>query len=98
MGSVNDISLNEFSKFRYLEARYLHGHGTGESGTKPKQKASDKSRTASNWRQTDPCRLGTTENVRRKHPCVNTGTFARTAEDPTARLIVLEAKQAALEQ
>ena len=56
-GSVNDVSLNEFSKFRYLETRYLHGHGTGESGTKPKQKASEKSGTASNWRQTDPCRL-----------------------------------------
>ena len=25
-GSVNDVSLNEFNKFRYLETHYLHGH------------------------------------------------------------------------
>ena len=57
VGSVNDVSLNEFSKFQYLETRYLHGHGTGESGTKPKQKVSKKSGAAANWRQADPCCL-----------------------------------------
>src|SRR5882762_9531489 len=57
VGSVNDVSLNEFSKFRYLKTRYLHGHGTGESGAKPKQKASEKSGAGTGWRQADPCRL-----------------------------------------
>ena len=41
---------------------------------------------------------GTGENVRRKHPRVSTGTFAKTAEDPTAKLIVLMKKSAALER
>jgi hypothetical protein len=57
VGSVNNISLNEFSKFRYLETRYLHGHGAGESGEPSKQKASERSGAGTNWRQTDPCRL-----------------------------------------
>ena len=57
VGSVNDVSLNEFSKFRYLETRYLHGHGAGESGEPSKQKASEKSGAGTNWRQADPCRL-----------------------------------------
>ena len=38
------------------------------------------------------------ENVRRKHPCVSTGTFAKTTEAPTAKLIVLEEKSAVLER
>ena len=42
-GSINDISFNEFSKFRYLETCYLHRHSTGESGAKPKQKTTEKS-------------------------------------------------------
>ena len=57
VGSVNDVSLNEFSKFRYLETRYLHGHGTGDSSTNPKQNTTEKSGAGNNWRQTDPCRL-----------------------------------------
>jgi len=57
VGSVNDVSLNEFSKFRYLETRYLHGHGTSESGAQPKQKANEKSRTKASWRHPDSYRL-----------------------------------------
>ena len=40
---------------------------------------------------------GMTENARRKRPHVNTGTSARTAEDPTAKPTVPKEKQAALE-
>jgi hypothetical protein len=54
VGAVNDVSLNEFAKFRYLETRYLHGHGTGESSTLPKDKSGGPS---SGWRKPDPCRL-----------------------------------------
>ena len=42
--------------------------------------------------------FGTMENARRKRPRVNTGTFARTAEGPTAKPIVLEANRAVLDQ
>ena len=55
--SINDVSLNEFSKFQYFKTRYLHGHGTGKTSTKPKQKTTEKSRAGTSWRQTDPCRL-----------------------------------------
>jgi hypothetical protein len=55
--SVNDVSLNESGKFRYLETCYLHGHGAGESSASPKEKANDKSGAGNNWRKSEPCRL-----------------------------------------
>jgi hypothetical protein len=57
VGSVSDVSLNEFNKFHYLETRYLHRHGAGKSSASSKEKANDKSGTGSNWRKSDPCRM-----------------------------------------
>src|SRR6267154_6094008 len=57
VGSVNDVSLNEFGKFCYLETRYLHGHGAGESSASPKEKVNDKSGARNNWRKSEPCCL-----------------------------------------
>jgi hypothetical protein len=58
-GSVNNVSLNEFGKFRYLETRHLQGHGTGESSapTKDRLAHKDGSGLSLNWRKTDPCHL-----------------------------------------
>jgi hypothetical protein len=59
IGSVNNISLNDFGKFRYLETRHLHGHGAGESSTHAKERANQKESTnpSASWRKSDPCRL-----------------------------------------
>jgi hypothetical protein len=58
-GSVNNVSLNEFGKFWYLETRHLQGHGTGESSAPAKDRLAHKdgSGPSLNWRKTDPCRL-----------------------------------------
>jgi len=55
VGSVNNVSLNEFNKFRYLETRHLQGHGAGESSTCSNEKTKQKDSPA--WRKADPCRL-----------------------------------------
>ena len=39
VGSVNNISLNEFGKFHYLETCHLHGHGAGKSSAHAKERA-----------------------------------------------------------
>src|SRR6202040_2247688 len=57
VGSVNNGSLNEFSKFWNLKTRYLNGHGAGKSGEPSMQKASERSGAGTNWSQMDPCRL-----------------------------------------
>ena len=57
VGSVNNVSLNEFSKFRYLETRHLQGHGAGESGASSKEKSKQRDASDPTWRKSDPCRL-----------------------------------------
>ena len=58
VGSVNNISLNEFGKFRYLETRHLQGHGTGESSIIAKERTRQKDGPESlSWRKADPCHL-----------------------------------------
>jgi hypothetical protein len=57
VGSVNNVSLNEFAKFRYLETRHLHGHGAGESSAPPKEKTKQRNSSDPTWRKADPCRL-----------------------------------------
>jgi hypothetical protein len=58
VGSVNDVSLHEFGKFRYLETRYLQGHGAGESSTIPKAKSKLITESPEDkWRSDEPCCL-----------------------------------------
>ena len=57
VGSVNNVPLNEFNKFHYLETRHLQGHGIGESSALPKEKGKQKDGLDSGWRKTEPCRL-----------------------------------------
>jgi hypothetical protein len=57
VGSVNNVSLNDFNKFRYLETRHLQGHGAGESSTSSKEKTKNKDSSDQAWRKADPCRL-----------------------------------------
>jgi hypothetical protein len=57
VGSINNISLNEFGKFRYLETRHLQGHGAGESSIITKERAKPKDGPDSSWRKADPCHL-----------------------------------------
>jgi hypothetical protein len=56
VGSVNNVSLNEFNKFRYLETRHLQGHGSGNCGVATKDRAILKDGSSS-WQKADPCRL-----------------------------------------
>jgi hypothetical protein len=57
VGSVNNVSLNEFNKFRYLETRHLQGHGAGESGVSSKEKTKQRDISDPTWRKSDPCHL-----------------------------------------
>jgi hypothetical protein len=57
VGSVNNVSLNEFGKFHYLETRHLQGHGTGKSSFIAKERTKQKDGPDSSWRKADPCRL-----------------------------------------
>jgi hypothetical protein len=57
VGAVNDVSLNEFNKFRYLETRYLQGHGIGKSNAPPQEKSKEITGADSSWRKLDPCHL-----------------------------------------
>jgi len=56
VGSVNNVSLNEFNKFRYLETRHLQGHGSGDGSVTTKDRVVPKDGSSS-WRKADPCRL-----------------------------------------
>ena len=57
VGSVNSISLNKFSKFRYLKTRHLQGHGAGESSAFSKEKTKQRDASDPAWRKSDPCHL-----------------------------------------
>jgi nucleoid DNA-binding protein len=57
VGSVNNISLNEFGKFHYLETHHLQGHGAGESSIITKKRVKPKDGPDSSWRKADPCHL-----------------------------------------
>jgi hypothetical protein len=57
VGTVNDVSLNEFNKFRYLETHYLQGHGIGESNAPPQEKSKEITGANSSWRKSDLCHL-----------------------------------------
>ena len=58
-GSVNNVSLNEFGKFWYLETCHLQKHGTGKSSAPAKDRLAHKdgSGPISNWRKTNLCHL-----------------------------------------
>jgi hypothetical protein len=45
VGSVNNISLNEFTQFHYLETCHIQGHGIGKSSPSTKEKLSPKDST-----------------------------------------------------
>jgi hypothetical protein len=67
VGSVNDVSLNEFGKFRYLETRYLQGHGAGESSALTKGKSKPALDTAEEkWRSEEACRLWNEDRCARR--------------------------------
>ena len=57
--SVNNVLLNEFGKFHYLETQHLHGHGAGKSSTHAKERANQKESTSPSvsWRKSDPYHL-----------------------------------------
>jgi len=42
VGSINNVSLNKFSKFCYRETRHLQGHGTGESSVPTKESKAER--------------------------------------------------------
>jgi hypothetical protein len=57
VGSVNNVSLNKFNKFHYLETRHLQGHGAGKSGVSSKEKTKQRDTSDPTWRKSNPCHL-----------------------------------------
>ena len=57
VGPVNNVSLNKFNKFCYLETHHLQGHGIGESSALPKEKGKQKDSLDSGWRKAELCCL-----------------------------------------
>jgi hypothetical protein len=57
VSSVNNVSLNEFSKFCYLKTHHLQGHGAGKSSAFSKEKTKQRDASDLMWRKSDPCHL-----------------------------------------
>jgi hypothetical protein len=93
-GSVNNVSLN---KFDILRAAIFVDMTPAKAVLSPNRKQARSLELQPIGDKLTHAIYGTMEHVRRKHLCVNTGTFAKIAEDPTVKLIVLEEKSAALE-
>jgi hypothetical protein len=57
VSSVNNVSLNNFSKFRYLKTHHIQGHGAGKSSASSKDKMEQRDASDLTWRKSDPCHL-----------------------------------------
>jgi hypothetical protein len=57
IGSVNNVLLNEFNKYHYLETHHLQGHGAGKSGASSEEKIKQRDISDLMWRKSNPCHL-----------------------------------------
>jgi len=88
VSSVNNISLNEFGKFRYLETRHLHLEDMVLAKAVSLPRTERGKRMGQNLRlggKPIPAVCGMMEDVVTKHLRVSLDTFVRFAEDHTAR-------------